>query len=70
MAALRTVFPTDTIDTEEGYQGHVQVKVVSRRFNGKNEAEKQQIIWDILRERLASDAHAVSLALAYGTDEF
>ena len=67
--ALRREFPQDTIDTTEGYNGRVHVKVVSRRFNGKLEAEKQQILWDMLREHLGPDAEAVSLALAYGTDE-
>ena len=67
--ALRVDFPFDTIDTNEGYLGRVHVKVVSKRFNGKNEAEKQQILWEILRRRLNEDAQAVSLALAYGTDE-
>ncbi len=69
VAALRREFPQDTIDTTEGYNGRVHVKVVSRRFNGKSEAEKQQILWDMLRNHLGPDAEAVSLALAYGTDE-
>ena len=68
-AALRREFPQDTIDTTEGYNGRVHVKVVSRRFNGKPEAEKQQILWDMLRQHLGPDSQAVSLALAYGTDE-
>ena len=67
--ALRQEFPQDTIDTNEGYNGRVHVKIVSRRFNGKGEREKQQMIWDIMRARLGADAQAVSLVLAYGTDE-
>ena len=67
--ALRTEFPTDTVVTDEGYNGRVHVKVVSSRFNGMNEEQKQQMIHDILRERLGADAQAVSLAMAYGTDE-
>ena len=67
--ALRTKFPQDTIDTTEGYNGRVHVKVVSKLFNGKNESEKQDYLWSLLREKLGPDAQAVSLALAYGTDE-
>lgn len=66
---LRADFPHDTIAVEEGYAGRVHLKVVSARFNGKSEREKQQYIWDLLRSGLGADAHAVSLALAYGTDE-
>jgi len=67
--ALRENFPHDTIAAEEGYAGRVHLKVVSERFNGKSERYKQQYIWDLLRNRLGEDAQAVSLALAYGTDE-
>ena len=67
--ALREDFPTDTIDTTEGYNGRIYVKLVSRRFNGMSEAEKQAFIWDLLRDKLGPDAQAVSLALVYGTDE-
>jgi len=66
---LRQEFPTDTIDTNEGYNGRVHVKLVSRRFNGMNEQEKQQFIWDLFRDKLDTDAEVISLALVYGTDE-
>jgi len=67
--ALRTVFPQDTIATDEGYNGRVHVKVVSERFNHRSEREKQDLISEILRDTLGADAQAVSLAIAYGTDE-
>ncbi len=68
--ALRAAFPQDTIATDEGYNGRVHVKVVSEQFNRRSEREKQDLIWEILRDKLGSNAQAVSLALAYGTDEF
>jgi acid stress-induced BolA-like protein IbaG/YrbA len=67
--ALRGAFPQDTIATDEGYNGRVHVKVVSERFNRRSEREKQDLLWEILRDRLGAEAQAVSLALAYGTDE-
>ena len=67
--ALRAVFPNDTVATDEGYNGRVHVKVVSERFNGRSEREKQDLIWEALRDKLGVEAQAVSLALAYGTDE-
>lgn len=68
--ALRSAFPTNsTIVTSRGYGGRVHAKVVSEQFNGISEREKQAIIWDALRDKLKEDSQAVSLALAYGTDE-
>jgi stress-induced morphogen len=67
--ALREEFPHDTIATSPGYKGRVHVKIVSERFNGISEREKQQIIWDALHDKLGEDQQPVSLALAYGTDE-
>ncbi len=68
-AVLRAVFPQDTIETRPGYNGRVHVVVVSNQFNGRREVEKQQILWDILRDRLGEEVQVVSLALPYGTDE-
>lgn len=68
-SALRLIFPHDTISMDEGYNGRVHVKVVSERFNGRSEQEKQNLIWEMLSDSLGSDAQAVSLAMAYGTDE-
>lgn len=69
-AALRRAFPDNsTIVTSEGYGGRVHAKVVSERFNRINEREKQDILWTVLRNELKEEAQAVSLALAYGTDE-
>lgn len=67
--ALRAEFPQDTIATSEGYAGRVHVKVVSERFNGMSERDKQQYLWDLVQDHLGEDAQAVSLALAYSTDE-
>ena len=69
-AALRRAFPDNsTIVTSPGYRGRVHAKVVSEQFNGISEREKQNIIWDALNSELSEEAQAVSLALAYGTDE-
>jgi stress-induced morphogen len=62
-------FPDGIIRTRKGYQGFVQVIVVSPRFNAKTEKQKQDLIWDILRGELGPDSTKVSIALAYGTDE-
>lgn len=69
-AALRRAFPDNsTIVTSPGYRERVHAKVVSEQFNGISEREKQNIVWDALNSELSEEAQAVSLALAYGTDE-
>lgn len=67
--ALRREFPEDTIATTEGYQGRVRVKVVSERFNGMSERDRQDLLWEILQSQLGAGTQGVSVAIAYGTDE-
>jgi stress-induced morphogen len=66
---LEAAFPGAALETEEGQQGRVHVKVVSGHFNGKSEKAKQELVWRVLTEELQADAQAVSLVLAYGMDE-
>ena len=69
-AGLRKAFPEDTIVIKEGYQGRIHVKIVSERFNGMTERDKQNYIWDVLHTELEPEAQqAVSVAVAYATDE-
>jgi len=67
--ALRSEFPQDTIDLEEGYQGRIHLRIVSKRFNGMKERSKQSLVREILEGALGADAQYVSLILPYGTDE-
>jgi len=57
------------IVTEEGFGGRVHVKIVSDHLDGMSEREKQELVWDILKRELASDAQAISFVLPYGADE-
>ncbi len=43
-ASLRAEFPNDTVDVSDGYKGNVHVLVVSRRFDGKSEYERQEML--------------------------
>jgi stress-induced morphogen len=68
--ALKKRFPDAlNIRTEPGYQGRVHVRVVSPKFDGLTEKQKQELLWDIFREELHEDSQFISIALAYGTDE-
>lgn len=68
--ALRRAFPTNSvIEVEEGYQGRIRAKVISGQLNGMREQEKQNYLWDILRQELGAASDSISYVLAYGTDE-
>ncbi len=56
------------VSTEEVDDGRVFVKVVAPRLNGLSAKKKQDAVWDALHT-LGPDAQAVSLVLAFGTDE-
>lgn len=67
--ALRPAFLHDTIATREGYLGRAHLLVVSSRFNGMTERQKQDLLQDILQAELGSDAEPVTVLVVYGTDE-
>ncbi len=68
--ALQGAFgPNAAIRTDEGEGGHVYVRIVSDRFDGLSDREKQDRIWDTLRQVLGAEAQAVALVLAFGTDQ-
>ena len=45
------------------------VKVVSHELDGRSETDKQDTVWDALRNRLDADSQYVSYVVTYGTDE-
>ena len=56
------------IGTEEIDGGRVFLKVIGEVFNGLSEKEKQERVWGVL-QKLGTEGQAVSLVLAFGTDE-
>ena len=48
--ALRVDFPHDTVDITDGYHDNIHVLVVSRRFDGKVNAYKDDWLWDIIKK--------------------
>ncbi len=61
--------PNAAIRTDEGEGGQVYVRIVSDRFDGMSDTMKQDSIWDTLRLQMESNAQAVALVLAFGTDQ-
>lgn len=61
--------PDAYIGTGPGYGGRVQVKVVSPEFDGLTEEQKQDKVWELVRNRLGADSQSISFILVYGNDE-
>ena len=69
-ATLQRVFgPNAAIRTDEGESGHVYARIVSDHFDGLSDREKQDMIWDTLRQEMGAESQAVALVLAFGTDQ-
>lgn len=60
---LRTEFPGETVDVSDGYGDNVHVIVVSRRFNGMREKEKQDLLWSTIDKSGFTDAEKVKISL-------
>jgi hypothetical protein len=56
------------VSTEEVDDGRVFVKVIAPSLNGLSPKHKQDTVWNALHT-LGADPQAVSLVLAFGTDE-
>lgn len=63
--AFRARFPHDTVDVSDGYRDNIHVLVVSREFDKLSEAEKQDLLWNIIDETplRASEKSLISLVL-------
>ena len=68
---LRNAFgPNAAVRTDPGGEsGKVFVRIVSDKFDGRSETQKQKAIWDTLKKEMKEDAQAVALVLAFGTDQ-
>jgi len=62
--AIQRVLPNAVVTVEDlsGGGDHLQVKVVSEKFNGLSRIRQHQLIYDALSDQLASEAiHALAL---------
>ena len=63
-AAIRHALPDAKVDVEDltGGGDHLQVTVVSSRFNGLSKIKQHQLVYGALKDQLASEAiHALAL---------
>lgn len=70
-AALRAEFKHDTVDITDGYKGNVHVLVVSRKFDGKGDYERQDMLHKIIDDAGLTKAQIgkISLLLAMSPSE-
>jgi hypothetical protein len=61
--------PRAFVDVSDGYRDNVHVVIVSRRFDGLTEREKDDYLWSIVRPALLTEAERISLLLGYSPDE-
>ena len=63
-------FPEDTVDVSEDEHSHLQVLVVSRRFDEIGDKQKLDWLWSIARDGLKkTQLRRISLLLGYSPQE-
>lgn len=71
-ALSKSFSPPDCVKFEPGYQDNVHVLVVSGKFRGKTEKQKQDMLWQAIDESealTAADKVRISLILPLTPDE-
>ncbi|MDM8522975.1 hypothetical protein QUF80_06335 [Desulfococcaceae bacterium HSG8] len=60
-----------TIDVSDGYQDNIHIVVVSDKFSGKSENEKQDMLWSLIETGNLSDSdkNKISLIVPYSPKE-
>ncbi|MDD4889608.1 MAG: hypothetical protein PHU85_06725 [Phycisphaerae bacterium] len=68
---LRPEFPGETVDVSDGVADNIHVVVVSRKFRGLREKEKQDLLWKVIDQGDLTDAEKIkiSLILPYSPDD-
>ena len=64
LEAIKIVFPEDTVDVSDGYRDNIHVMVVSRKFDGRPDQEKQDMIWDPINASDLSEEEKLLISLA------
>lgn len=62
-SAFREQFPHDTVDVSDGYMDNIHIVVVSRRFDGLGEQQKQDFMWEIIDSTSLKDEQKTLISL-------
>jgi acid stress-induced BolA-like protein IbaG/YrbA len=60
---LHQGFPGETVDVSDGYKENIHIVVVSQKFTGLSEKEKQDMLWSIIDKSDLSDSEKVKISL-------
>lgn len=60
---LKAEFPGETVDVSDGHGDNIHVIVVSRRFSGMREKEKQDLLWGAIDKSNLTDGEKVHISL-------
>lgn len=60
---LSAEFPGETVDVSDGHGNNIHVIVVSRKFDGMREKEKQDRLWSAIDTGKLSDAEKVLISM-------
>jgi hypothetical protein len=60
---LRPLFPEDTVDVSDGYHDNIHVVVVSRKFDGMTEKQKQDYLWGLIDKGSFNDPEKAKISL-------
>ncbi|RLB99599.1 MAG: hypothetical protein DRI57_33370 [Deltaproteobacteria bacterium] len=69
---LRREFSENSaVDVSDGYQDNIHIVVVSRKFSGRSESEKQDMLWNLIETGALSesDKNRISLIVPYSPEE-
>lgn len=60
-----------TVAVSDGYQDNIHIVVVSNKFSGKSENEKQDMLWNVIEASDLSDfeKNKISLIIPYSPAE-
>lgn len=56
-------FPGETVDVSDGHADNIHVIVVSRKFDGMREKEKQELLWGAIDKSNLSEEEKVKISL-------
>jgi acid stress-induced BolA-like protein IbaG/YrbA len=60
---LKAHFPEDTVDVSDGFADNIHVVVVSNKFDGMREKEKQDQLWSIIDSSDLTQAEKVKISM-------
>jgi acid stress-induced BolA-like protein IbaG/YrbA len=60
---IKLEYPGETVDVSDGYANNIHIVVVSRKFDGMAEKEKQDMLWSFIDKSKLSDEEKLSISL-------